>query len=50
MDEESHHKHLYQEDKRLVYMRRYDRIGLDALIDFEKCLDAWPNQGFEEQL
>lgn len=31
MDEESHHKYLYKESKRRVYMRQFDRSGLDAL-------------------
>ena len=45
MDEESHHKYLYKENKRRVYMRQFDRSGLDALEYFEKCLESWPNQG-----
>ena len=44
MDEESHTKYYGQEDKRLNYMRQYDKIGLQALTDLEKCLESWPNQ------
>jgi hypothetical protein len=31
MDGDSHHKYLYHEERRLDYMRHFDRIGLEAL-------------------
>ena len=45
IDEESRHRFLYNEERRLEYMRYFDRIGLDALVYFEKCLESWPFQG-----
>lgn len=45
IDEESRHRFLYNEERRLEYMRGFDRIGLDALVYFEKCLESWPFQG-----
>ena len=38
MEEESRHKYLYHEDKRLEFLRRFDKIGLDALDYFDQCL------------
>ena len=45
IDEESRQRFLYNEERRLEYMRCFDRIGLDALVYFEKCLESWPFQG-----
>ena len=45
VDEESRHKYLYHEDRRLEHLRHFDNIGLDALEYLEKCLNSWPSQG-----
>ena len=48
IDEESHNRFYGQEDRRLLYMRQYDKIGLEAATGLEKCLESWPNQGQEQ--
>ena len=44
MEEESRHRFLFDSEKRrLNHMRLYDRVALEALEYFEKCLSSWPD-------
>ena len=46
MDGESRSKYLYNEEKRMEYLRRFEKIGFDALEYFDRCLQSWPDPDF----